>query len=1246
MRAAQNGHTSIVALLLEKGASANHANKDSSTALMWAARNGHMSTVASLLEKGASVDQVDEDGSTALTWAARNGHTSTVASLLEKGATVELADENGSTALMQAAQNGHTSTVALLLEKGASVDQASKDSSTVLMRAAQNGHTSTVALLLKMGTSVDQASKDGTTALMQAAQDGHASTVALLLEKGALVDKDDDNSSTALTLAARNGHTSTVASLLEKGATVDQADQYGSTPLTWAARNGHTSTVVLLLERGASVDQADMAGKTPLMQACMLDNGIRAAEIVRILLHHGADVDGADENGLTALIGAAQKGHTRMVALLLHGGASVDQADKNLSTALIYAAKGGHDGTAMSLVAHGASVNHCNKDGRTPLWYATEGHSGVVIGLLMGNGARMESLTYNAGIVTFLLKQMMVVKSINGDEESKSILRKGDRFAQKHEIPFCLKNFYTVDDARQAAQSFCWALRDSKCVRSRGLQSQIEAVIPESIITKDREHLRDMLSYVLRGKEWSSASKGLLHKWEDARDKHEQWSRQWAVQEEDVEVMRMLGKGGQGCVHKCQYKDKVAAVKMPASYKPGLPIDDFAVLLKEAYWHSELNSLHAPQLFAITKSGWIVMELADKDLRTLCQEQDIGWARKLLLQKGAFALMYFHSHRIVHSDVKTHNFLVFESHQDDCDVKLADFGLATEETSTRCLTVRLGGGTDVYLAPEVYHNEAPTMASDVYAFGVIMYEVITGKQPYSAEGQPLNPQAIMMRKTLGQMEPCSIAPEDCPEEMHILMKKCCQEDPGGRPSIHEVYAQLSAMPKSWVHTGSSVEKLTAIVVEAEKEVERALYNKKMLVFLYQQMQKVKEMNDISIQASNESIPEAFESLKVNLLLGTKLIKHHSQVFIQHCFYPIREAKFLIEKICTDCRTAIRKLSCSSRKEIVCKIPKSCVDQDKSAMGNILEYILGESDAHLQDAWKEWKQVKDRNAELLHQLQPTCNEQIPLQDEYVLCENDDVQVYEAEWEGSNVMVKFQHPTRDRVACLESFAEVCSFLALHACKKSAHIASVVAYSTSGSIVMKGGEADLVGWYQEQGTGLSWKSRIYVMWQASAALDRLHSGPTALAHCRLETKSFLVDDLGEEFPLVTLCCFKLANCGPDAQKIEVQQPRRFVCLFDAPELQRGGLRTLKSDVYSFGLVLWELAVQMSPSEMRCGHQGTGANKLLNTVPSDCPTKLKSVIESCLSPAPSKRRSMREVHGELTVLKEEFIGQYSSAV
>ncbi|MCG8417644.1 MAG: hypothetical protein MJE77_06825, partial [Proteobacteria bacterium] len=336
-----------------------------------------------------------------------------------------------------------------------------------------------------------------------------------------------------------------------------------------------------------------------------------------------------------------------------------------------------------------------------------------------------------------------------------------------------------------------------------------------------------------------------------------------------------------------------------------------------------------------------------------------------------------------------------------------------------------------------------------------------------------------------------------------------------------------------------MEKLTSIVAEAEKEVGHVLYNKKMLQFLYEQMQKIREMKDVSIQASKESVPEAFDLLKVNLLLGTKLIKHHSKVFIHQCFYPIREARFLVEKICTDCRKSVRKLDCGACKDMVCRIPKACENEDKSTMGNILEYVLGVSDPPSPDAWKEWKQMKERNAELLHQMQPTCNDEIPLQDEFALCENDDGDVYEAEQEGSNVMVKFQPCARDGVARLETFAEVCSFLALHSWKSSPHIASVVAYSESGSKVLQGGGADLVEWYQEQGSGLSWKSRIHVMWQASAALDRLHNGPTPLAHCELRTKSFMVDERGKECPHVMLCCFKLARCEADAQKIEVQQP-----------------------------------------------------------------------------------------------------------
>ncbi|CAD7701379.1 unnamed protein product [Ostreobium quekettii] len=841
-------------------------------------------------------------------------------------------------------------------------------------------------------------------------------------------------------------------------------------------------------------------------------------------------------------------------------------------------------------------------------------------------------------------------------ETLDTILRKARRFVQKHELPFSLKKFYTVVDARLAAQGICRDLKEKipfRFVENRDPQDIFEVVVPEPIFTKDKEHLNSMLSYVLEGKQCNNASKGLLHKWEDARSKHVKWSSDWLVADEAVEVGNFLGQGGQACVHEGRYKGELVAVKKPTISVQDLSIDKLAALLKEGYLHSELDAKYTPRLFAITKSGWIVMELAGRDLHTLCQEeQDLAWSKKLLLlQKGAFALKYFHSQGIVHSDVKGSNFLVFGSLEDDYVVKLADFGVASDDTFTRSLTVRAGEGTDVYMAPEIYDGIVSTTASDIFALGIVMYELITGKEAYSIKGRERTRCFLMMMKTQGKqgrtpVQPCNIVARDCPKEMHNLLKMCCNEDPEMRPAVEEVCTQLSEMPKAWVAAGSSVAKLNSTIAEAEQvfEAESVLYNKTELMFLYQQMQKIRMLEDISVQRLEEKVPEAFESLEETLHCCVKLIKHHTTKFTGQLWYSSGEVKCLVERYCMAFRTSVCKLDGNSHVEIEYKIPKENIGEDRALLASILAYVLGDADPMMAETCKEWKQVKDSTAGLLDKMQPISDEEISMQDEYFWSGSDDDGVYEAQWEGKNVLVKRQAPASTSLEGLERLGKACSFLALHNCKEHAHIASVLAITKSGSIVMKGGTADLVNWYNAQGSGLSWQLRLHVLWQASSALEKLHDDPTPLIHSSLKTKSFVVDDVEHDSPHVMLCCFEPMSRQYDAQKIEICQPRRTV--YDAPELHRGKPSTVQSDVYSFGVVVWELAVQLPPQQMTSGQQCIHPERLLGRLLDDCPQGLTSIIKKCLSPEPSKRPRMCELRSQLFDLKKQVDRRNVSAV
>ena len=153
------------------------------TALHLAAQNGHESVVGLLLDRRASINATDKDRQTPLHLAALNGNESVVGLLLDRGASLNAPDRQ--TPLHLAARRGHESVVGLLLDRGASVNATDKDRQTPLHLAAVNGNGPIVGLLLDRGASIDATTKKGQTPLHYAARAGYESVVGLLLDRGA-----------------------------------------------------------------------------------------------------------------------------------------------------------------------------------------------------------------------------------------------------------------------------------------------------------------------------------------------------------------------------------------------------------------------------------------------------------------------------------------------------------------------------------------------------------------------------------------------------------------------------------------------------------------------------------------------------------------------------------------------------------------------------------------------------------------------------------------------------------------------------------------------------------------------------------------------------------------------------------------------------------------------------------------------------------------------------------------------------
>jgi ankyrin repeat protein len=205
--AAGKGHTELVILLLENGASLIATNKVEETALHRAAFMGHKETVRVLLQKGAALDAAHEDGWTALHLAASWGKTDRVDLLLEEAVRREGSCHRGG----GNSQDEHAETHLALLPGGmqAFLDATTSDRRTALHVALEGGHKMVVRMLLEHNAAYEMNYK-GIEALALSCLDNHKATVgtllhALLLRKTPAFDVTDTGRRKALHWGKQNG---------------------------------------------------------------------------------------------------------------------------------------------------------------------------------------------------------------------------------------------------------------------------------------------------------------------------------------------------------------------------------------------------------------------------------------------------------------------------------------------------------------------------------------------------------------------------------------------------------------------------------------------------------------------------------------------------------------------------------------------------------------------------------------------------------------------------------------------------------------------------------------------------------------------------------------------------------------------------------------------------------------------------------------------------------------------------------
>ena len=190
--AAENGHLSIVDLLIDAKANVNYANEFDITALILAAENGQVEVVNRLIQSKVDVNHFDVSGYTALLSAALSTSArpervvQVVCSLIKARANVDHANKHGDTALMFASEIGNVGIVNELIKAKAEVNKADIHSKrTALMVASATGHHGVVALLLRANANIEKRGKYCTSALKYAVSSGHKLVVDILVKHGA-----------------------------------------------------------------------------------------------------------------------------------------------------------------------------------------------------------------------------------------------------------------------------------------------------------------------------------------------------------------------------------------------------------------------------------------------------------------------------------------------------------------------------------------------------------------------------------------------------------------------------------------------------------------------------------------------------------------------------------------------------------------------------------------------------------------------------------------------------------------------------------------------------------------------------------------------------------------------------------------------------------------------------------------------------------------------------------------------------
>lgn len=261
--------------------------------------------------------------------------------------------------------------------------------------------------------------------------------------------------------------------------------------------------------------------------------------------------------------------------------------------------------------------------------------------------------------------------------------------------------------------------------------------------------------------------------------------------------------GGFGSIHAAEADNGEPAV---IKLIPKMPGGDRELLFVD------LTSV--PNIIPVLDSGewgdfWVlVMPRAEKSLRQHLEENGgpLSASEATTVLTDLLAALIALKDRVVHRDIKPENILIYEGHW--C---LGDFGIARYAEATTATETWKHAKTWAYAAPEQWRGERATTATDIYALGVVAYEMVSGSRPF--EG----PEEHDFRRQHLEEEPPPLT--NCPPALAALLLECLFKAPQARPTPENLLARLKGSAQASSPAAQRLQQLNQAVVEEKAAAE-------------------------------------------------------------------------------------------------------------------------------------------------------------------------------------------------------------------------------------------------------------------------------------------------------------------------------------------------------------------------------------------------------------------------------------------